>query len=326
MKKQLSTIVKGIFITGMTLLFIFPVMAQKETPVITQDQIARVKELVKPVKDQIDKLLSEDKTGTYKAYVEEINNLNSAKNAKERSSITGKILDKYSGFFKAVWEKANVDEKSYQTKIRQIFSGIAGGRLEFQSFLSFSFNLSSIASTVLKPGEPSGPNKCIDVCGIAAGQVTGDAGLISGGGGDYGNCFLRINAWGAVVAKSELYGYLRNSIRIPGTFPNDNRKLRVKKNYELRQQCTSFAAIGFGLAETWVHTYQSSEYLLVMSPVVYGATKINFKTMTEEYVLEKKDVALSLFKSYAGTFAYGVSGNWCYTDCASIKWTICEEQ
>ena len=309
-----------------TLFMMFSALGQKEIPVITQDQIARVKELVKPLKDQIDKILSEDQTGNYKAYMEDINNLNSVKNAKERSSITGKILDKYSDFFKAVWEKANVDERSYQAKIRQIFSGIAGARLEFQSFLSFSFNLSSIASTVLKPGEPSGPNKCIDVCGIAAGQVTGDAGLISGGGGNYGNCFLKINAWGAVVAKSELYGYLRNNIKIPGTFSNDNRKLRVKKNFELRQQCTSFAAIGFGLAETWVHTYQSSEYLLVMSPVVYGATKINFKTMTEEYVLEKKDVALSLFKSYAGTFAYGVCGNWCFSVCASIKWTICEEQ
>ncbi|MFI5133090.1 MAG: hypothetical protein ACHQEB_02085 [Chitinophagales bacterium] len=326
MKKKLSAIVKGIFMTGFILFIIFPALGQREVPVISQDQIARVRDLVKPLKDQFDKLLSEDKTGNYKAYLGEIDNLNSVKNVKERSSITNNILQKYSEFFKTIWAAAKVDERSYQAKIRQIFSDVAGGRLEFQSFLSFSFSLSSIASTILKPGEPSGPNKCIDVCSMAAGQVTGDADLISGGGGDYGNCFLRINAWGAVFGKSELYGYLKNNIRIPGTFANDNRKLRVKKNYELRQQCTSFAAIGFGYAETWVHTYQSSEYLLVMSPVVYGATKINFKTMTEEYVLEKKDVALSLFKSYAGTWAYGVTGNWCYTDCASIKWGICEEQ
>ncbi len=48
--------------------------------------------------------------------------------------------------------------------------------------------------------------------------------------------------------------------------------------------------------------------------------------MSEEYLLEKKDVAFPLFKTYAQTFSAFGSGNWSYTSCSYIKWTICEEK
>jgi hypothetical protein len=47
--------------------------------------------------------------------------------------------------------------------------------------------------------------------------------------------------------------------------------------------------------------------------------------MNEDYLLEKVDVAKSIFKTYAGTFAYFISGNWCFTEINSISWSICEE-
>jgi hypothetical protein len=65
-----------------------------------------------------------------------------------------------------------------------------------------------------------------------------------------------------------LYGYLRNNITIPGTLPNDARKLHVRKSYELNMEATSFAVLGFGYAETSADTYQSRERLFVMSPVI----------------------------------------------------------
>ena len=160
---------------------------------------------------------------------------------------------------------------------------------------------------------------------MAAGEVSGTSGLISGGGGTYGNCFLRTNAWGAAAGKNELYGFLRNNITIPGTLPSDARKLRVRKSYELTQEATSFAVLGFGYAETWASTRQSRNYLFVMSPVIFMANKVSSKTMNEEYVIEKSEVAQSIFKTYSGTMAYFISGNWCFSQCTSIRWSICEE-
>lgn len=327
MKKIISTVLKKILITGFTLLLMLPAIAQKEMPAITQDQINKITELVKPLKDQLDKQLNADETGTYKAYLEDIQRLNSIVDAKERSSFSNKILEKYSVFFKNIWDAAKVDEKPYQAKIRRVLEGTFGRQIQFHSYLNFDVILSATDPTPLPPPvREIVPNKCIDVCTIATGQIAGDASLIAAGGGIYGNCFLATNAWGAVVGKSELYGYLRNGITIPGTFPNDSRKLRVKKNFELRQEATSFAALGFSYAETWARTYSTSEYLLSMSPVFFGSTKLNFKTITEQYVIGKADVAKSIVRSYSGATTYGASGAWCHTNCASIKWSICEEQ
>ena len=54
--------------------------------------------------------------------------------------------------------------------------------------------------------------------------------------------------------------------------------------------------------------------------------QVDSKTMNEDYLLEKKDVAKSLFRTYVGTMAYFISGNWCFAEFNSIRWSICEEK
>lgn len=162
---------------------------------------------------------------------------------------------------------------------------------------------------------------------MAAGEINGVSGLIAGGGGSYGNCFLRTNAWSAVFGGNNyILGYLRNNITIPGTLPDDTRKLRVTKTWELAQEATTFAVLGGGYAETRAKTFSFSEYMLVYSPVVFGSHAFKKKTMHENYLLEKKDAALSIFRTFANTFSAFVSGNWCFSECGSIKWAICEEK
>lgn len=331
MKKQLSTILKGILMTGLSVLFIFPVMAQrqkKEISLLTQDQVKKITDIVKPLKEQFEKQLSGD--DRYSAYVEDLKAVHSAKTIKEKTSLTEKIVEKYSPFFKEVWRGARVDEKPYQQKIRQVFPDNIGSLLQFDVFLNFTL-LVSTTTTTGKPTapEPQEPDKCVDVCSIAAGEITGTGTLVGSGGGSYGNCFLRTSAWstGAFLGGfSELNGWLRNNITIPGTFPNDARKLRVKKNFELRLEATSFAAIGGGFAQTWIHTQQSSESLVVFAPFIWGSHQVRIKTINENYLLEKKDVATSQFWSYSNTFSVLGSGNWCFSDCSAIKWSICEEK
>lgn len=322
MKKQISTTLKGILITALSVFIIFPVMAQDNNqPAITKDQISKINELVKPLRDQLEKQLNGDET--YKAYTEDIKMLNAAKSFDEKSSLTKKIKEKYSVYFQKVWETAKVDEKSYQLKIRRIFPDNLANLLQFEPCLVFTL---STSLTPVRPPVSEPPNKCLDICSMAAGEITGNSSLIAAGGGSYGNCFLRTNAWGAVFGMSSLYGYLRNNITIPGTLPNDSRKLRVIKNYQVMQEATSFAVVGGGYAETWARTYKSSEYMLVYSPVVFGSSAFKIKSMNENYLLEKKDVALSIFKTYAQTFSAFVSGNWCYSSCFAIRWSICEEK
>lgn len=92
------------------------------------------------------------------------------------------------------------------------------------------------------------------------------------------------------------------------------------------QEATSFAVLGGGYAETKVKTFQRSEYMLVYSPVIFGAYAFKIKSMSENYLLEKKDVAGSVFKVWSNTISAFISGNWCYSNCFAIRWSACEER
>ncbi len=89
MKKQHSNL-KGL-ITLFSFLFIGSAVAQRERGefLISQDQVNKITDLVKPIKEQLEKQLSEDET--YKAYVEDITALNETKNFEEKSSMSLKI-------------------------------------------------------------------------------------------------------------------------------------------------------------------------------------------------------------------------------------------
>lgn len=326
MKKKILNLTG--LITFLSFVFINPVIAQREKSesLITQDQVNKIAELVKPIKDQLEKQLSEDET--YKAYVQDITELNETKNFEEKSSMSSKINEKYAAYFQKVWSSANVDERAYQSRIRRVFPDDLSKLITFEPFLIFTLSVSTATATP-PPTEPPPPDKCLDICSMAAGEITGTSVLVAAGGGSYGNCFLRTNAWGVgafFIGYSTLNGYLRNNITIPGTLPNDARKLRVIKSWELTQEATTFAVFGGGYAETRARTFNTSEYMLVYSPVIWGSHQIKKKTMSENYLLEKKDVAFSLFKTYAQTYSAFGSGNWCFSDCSSIKWTICEEK
>ncbi|HLG38284.1 MAG TPA: hypothetical protein VI461_01410, partial [Chitinophagaceae bacterium] len=311
-------IVRKFLVMGLAIFLIFPVMAQREKgeSLITREQISKINELVKPLVDQLDKQLRDDET--YKAYVQDITALNNTKSFDEKSALTKKVNEKYRDYFQKVWAGANVDERAYQLRIRQVFPDDISRLIQFESFLVFTLNF----STVTTPTEPPPPDKCLDICPMTTGEITGTGALIAGSGGSYGNCFLRTNAWSAVMGGNQLFGYLRNNVTIPGTLPADSRKLRVLKKYELMQEATSFAVLGGGYAETKAKTYKTSEYMLVYSPVIFGASAIKIKSMSENYLLEKKDVAFSIFKTYAQTFSAFISGNWCYSNCFAIRWSI----
>lgn len=324
MKKKFLRNTKKIFLSFSIVMFFLSTKAQKEK--ISDDIIKKVAEITKPVKEQIDKLLEQDGTGTYKAYLEEVKNLGNLKDENEKSMAVAQIRERYLEFFTEIWKEANIDEKGYQQKIRGAFPYDWGSNLEFQPFLNIVCKSSSNKKNIPPPSLPPVPeNKCVDVCLIAAGEINGTADLISGGGGSYGNCFIKSHGWSKGLGKNELFGYLRNNISIPGTFPNDTRSLRVKKTYNLTQQATSFAILGFGYSETWVRTFQSYEYMYVISPVIFMASKTFSKTMQEEYLLAKANISQSKFSTYAGTFSFSVSGNWCFTACNNIQWSVCEE-
>ncbi|MGC4103163.1 hypothetical protein [Ferruginibacter sp.] len=325
MKKNATPCIKY-FVTAVIMLLSFHLQAQKTLETVSKQTTDKIMAIVKPLRDAADKLFRDDATGTYKAYQSDVEALNKMKPGAEKSKATSQVMEKYAAFFKNVWSNMKVDEKAYQAQIRAAFPAAMAEKITFQQYLNFSYNSSSNSNPAPPPAPaPSPENKCIDVCSIAAGEITGDGKLIASGAGSYGNCYLKVNSWGAVVGGNSLYGSLKNNISIPGTLPADSRKLRVRKSFDLKQEAVAFA-LGFGFSETRVSTYQSNEYIFVMAPVLFAANKTVTKSISEEYVIEKADVSRSIIKGSANTMVYLLAGSWCYSDCTNIRWSICEEK
>lgn len=325
MKKYLSSFIKCIVCSAAVLLFP-DAQAQKNANGFTKEIADKINAIVKPLKEQADKILNEDATGTYKTYKDDVNALNKMKEGTKKSEATAAILKRYGPFFKNVWSKMNVDERAYQVQLRAVFPAAMAERITFGPFLGMTFTSSSNTAPAPPPAPAPAPeNKCIDVCPIAAGEITGEGKLIAAGAGSYGNCYIKVNSWGAAVGGNNLYGSLKNNISIPGTLPADSRKLRVRKSFDIKQEAVAFA-LGFGFSETRVTTFQSNEYVSAIAPVLFAASKTSTKTITEEYVIEKTDVSRSIIKASANTMVYLLSGSWSYSDCTNIRWTICEEK
>lgn len=326
MKKHLATVVKFLACGITSLLLLQTAKAQRNTDGITKEMVNKVNAIVKPLREQADNILKEDATGTYKNYQADVETLNKMKNGPEKSKATSNILEKYAPFFKNVWSGMKVDEINYQAQIRAAFPTAMAEKITFQQYLNFSYSSSTNTTPAPPPAPAPAPeNKCIDVCSIAVGEITGEGKLIAAGAGSYGNCYLKVNSWGAVLGGNNLYGSQKNNITIPGTLPADSRKLRVRKSFDLKQEAVAFA-LGFGFSETRLTTYQANEYIFAIAPVFFATSKTITKTINEEYVIEKSEVSKSIIKASANTMVYFLSGSWSYSDCTNIRWSICEEK
>lgn len=308
--------------------FALQVSAQEKTDLnqVTKEQLTELNEIVNPVKETIDKLLAEDQTGTYEQYKKEADLLRKVKNTEEKAGLTQKILAGYQGFFDKIWEKANVDEKDYQIKIRSIFSPAIAELIHFDPYLGFTIITSTNPGSSPPPPAPDPrADICInDVCAKASGEVKGNSYLISGGGGSYGNCFVKANAWGAVASFSEISSALKNNITIPGAMPLDNRRLAVTFDYDVKLQATAFAVLGASMASASVSEYASTDYMMVFSPILFANSKQLQKTVHSNYIIEKNQVSSSKISAGSTVFNAVISGSWGHAEASNIRWTVCE--
>lgn len=308
--------------------YVLQVAAQEKTGLnqVTKEQLNKLNEIVKPVKEMIDKLLAEDQTGTYEQYKKEVDLLRKIKNTEEKAGLTLKILAGYQGFFDKIWEKASVNEKDYQIKIRAIFSPAIAEHISFDPYLGFTIITSTDPGTNPPPPAPDPrADICInDVCAKASGEVKGNSYLISGGGGSYGNCFAKANAWGAVASFSEISSTLKNNITIPGTMPLDNRRLAVTFDYDVKLQATAFAVLGASMASASVGEYSSTDYMMVFSPILFANSRQLQKTVHSSYIIEKSQISSSKISAGSTVFNAVISGSWGHAEASNIRWAVCE--
>ncbi len=305
----------------LSLITVFYSFSQKgEQLSITKEQMNQITQITKPAKSAVDAILEKDKTGTYARYQKELQALSEVTNMEQKRSITEKIFSNYQSFFANVWKEAAIDEKSYQTRIREVFPANMREVIRFENYLGFSM----VTPPTSTPPPPPPPDQCIDVCSIAKGSIKGSSYLISGGGGSYGNCFARANSWGAVAAYGEISADLKNSIIIPGTFVDDARRLAISLTYDMKIEATAFAVLGSSLASASVSNGWTRQYMTVMAPIIFGTHRIEQSTIQENFVVDKKAIANYNISTGSTVMSAVISASWGTAEATNIRWTACE--
>lgn len=294
---------------------------RKGEPAITKEQMNQINQIIQPVKAITDEILAKDRTGTYARYQKEVQVLGETKNVEQRKALTQKILSTYQSFFANVWKEAGVDERSYQVKIREVFPVNMRETIQFGSYLGFSM----VTPPTSEPAPAPPPaNTCVDVCSIAKGSLNGSNYLISGGGGNYGNCYANANAWGAVAAFGEISSNLKNNITIPGTFVDDARRLAISISYDMKIEGTAFAVFGCSMASATVGNGWTRQYMMLFSPVIFATHRLEQSTVQENFIVEKKAIGNYNVNAGSSVLTAAISGSWGTAEANNIRWTVCE--
>lgn len=298
---------------------------------VTEEMTAAVIEVVKPIREVVEKLLNEDKTGTYEAYKKDAQVLSTMKDPIEKEKFVASIHEKYFEFFSEVWKKADVDEEAYQKRIKNIFPIEVQETIKFKEFLTFSMHVKK-PTRDQHPNPPAPPapapeNICLNPATLWFGIKHEDHGAISVARADVDHENVHAFSLASVAGYGNATAGLASDITIPGTFPDDDRLLRVKKTFTWKAEITAFSFIGCSFASVYVTTVANEEYLRLWAPVTWIAFDKFDEQKMEEYLIQKKFLYNIRYgvSVNADSFAEILASSTSSSTCLDVKWSICEE-
>jgi len=323
-----------------------PVTQLKELPKIkahiTKEIEAQIIEIVKPVKDQIEKLYKEDASGNYAAYVADIEKLSKITDNKEKISMAQKIQKKYYSFVKKIWDQAKIDEASYKQKFINLFPSNVKETIRFGDFLNFTMGSSNQKPTPPPaPPAPAPTNICVNANTLFRGTFGVDGGAIGGTrvivapANPPSPPEIVAGADAAILGIYRCQGWLHNTVSMPGTFPLDTKLLRATKKIDWNGDGCAFTILGCAWS-TFAYTTDpnttdfsvSGEIYSIVAPVTFLQILTKRTSKTEETLIPKTDLRTVQFgiTCYASAsssifLSFGTANS----SCALWKWDICEE-
>jgi len=311
---------------------------------ITKEIEAQIIEIVKPVKDRIEKLYNEDVTGNYASYSSEIEKLGKITDSKEKKSMAQEIQKKYYPFIKKIWDQAKIDEAMCKQKLISIFPANVKETIRFGEFLNFTMG-SSHQKPPPPPAPSSKPEAPVNICANANSLFRGTFGVE---GGAIGGTRVQVapanppspaeivaGADAAIIGIYKSEGWLHNTVTMPGTFPIDNKLLRATKRFDWRGSGIAFTLLGCAWSTVAYTTDANTtdfnvmgEIYTVVAPVTFIQIIDQTTSKTEESVIPKTDLKSVQFGitcyASASSSIFLSYGN-AVSSCAIWQWDICEE-
>ncbi len=294
----------------------------------TKEMEDKVIAVVQPVKEKIEQLFKEDQSGNYTAYAEEVRKLKQMKSLDEQKSAIQQIQKKYYSFIKKTWDQAKIDENDYQQKLKNIFPPEMRETIRFTEFLNFS--VSGNQKPAPPPPPPPAPSKiCVDASNTFFTTERTTKYVNSNESVMISNHFGTVSTGAAVAGYVNASGWILSNITIPGTFPSDNKLLRITKSYEWWAYATAFSVIGCAFATTSTSTENltTDVFIRCWAPVTWFSTIEKNEVRTVQTLVNKRFMMNIRFgvnvyaDSYGALAAGGVGGS----SFNNLMWSVCEE-
>lgn len=253
----------------------------------------KISELMKPVIEALRKQM-EAEPDNYKAYQMDMEEISKMKSTEEQAEKVAFIEKKYYPFIHRVWQKAGIDDATYQRKIKELFPEDAQKSITFSEFLRFKFELklpvegydprpgisTSAPTTIFTKPDDERPVICQDLgssCTWLFKQSTGGVGSV-------GHSF-RNRVFPAVgTSRSNAvtpYGSYMDAIivvdtfSIPGRMPFDNRKLQKTIKYHWKASSYAISVLGCAMTfyyQTFTHKNALADWdrqIVICAPATF---------------------------------------------------------
>lgn len=308
---------------------------------MTKELEEKIGEVVRPAKEQLEKLLNEDATGNFTKYKDDLRRLNELKNDDERKALFQKMQKSYYPFIKKIWDQAKIDEKEYQMKIKNLFPPDQREIIRFTEFLNFTMSSTNQKPAPPPPPPPAPANICVNANNLFRGSVGFDGGAIGSAevivapANPPSPAEIVVSAGTGILGSYRGRGWIRNTATVPATFPSNYKVLRSKKTFDWNGYASAATILGvcwstvaFSTSPDDNNFSVAGEIHTAVAPLLYMCV-VNKKTSrTEEEVFTKNNTRGYQF----GITCYGTSTASIYfsyshalSAAAIWKWEICEE-
>lgn len=177
------------------------------------------------------------------------------------------------------------------------------------------------------PAPPAPGNICLDPATLWFGIAQKEESVFSIATAWVGNENAGASALAAEAGFGRATGALLSDLKIPGTFPDDSKSIRVKKTFKWRGDAVAISLIGCSFASISYSSLVNEEFIRAWAPVTWLAIENVDKTIEEEYVVPKSsifDVRHGVF-SYADSYAGFIANSTATSHCFRLRWSVCEE-
>lgn len=292
----------------------------------------RVAEIVKPAQETLRAILNEDETGTYKAYLTDIQKIKDLKSIEEWTKALSFIKEKYYAFIKNAWEKAAIDEKEYQLKILNALPDSLRDDIEFEpEFLGFTMK-GHARKPDPEPAPPAPSLTCTDARATIFEIPKTDQGLAATATAmlDQGRFLFTTAASFPPGGGSFARNDAATDVTIPGTFPSDDNLVRIKKEFDWLGGAMAISGGWLSVSETAYASrwWEWDHFVKVVAPVIWYVNYTADRKLSSEELVEKRFL-LNIrygFSCYSAARTLPIAGATASSDISIRKWEICEEK